>query len=238
MKIDVVSHCYAAELPQYADALHYQLSSLILDRPRACHVTATICYDPDDEATVKTLTWFWDEKRDPDIRLIPLPPEQLGRRAIGRNIAALSTDADLVWFADVDMAFREGVLDQLASMEWPEGASMIFPRWIQIHRNHAIGARCLLRARDAAEPLDVDPEEFKPKRYARAIGGVQIVRGDLAREHGYLSDHPRWSKPVEKPFGSFRDDIAYRKQCLEHGSIVAVDLPGIHRLRHKVTSYQ
>jgi hypothetical protein len=181
--------------------------------------------------------WFWHNTKLP-VKAISLFRGELGRRCIGRNMAALQTDADLVWFADVDQVYHRGCLDRLAAMDWPGEASMIFPQWIEIHKDHATGDRY---AEAVVEPrlVDIDPDDFIPKKYHRAIGGVQIVGGDFARDHGYLDDDPKWQKPRTdgKPFAGFRDDIEYRKFCQQLGVIVPVDLPGMYRLRHSVTTH-
>ena len=89
----------------------------------------------------------------------------------------------------------------------------------------------------APRVVDIDPTEFVEKRYGRAIGGVQIVRGDFARKYGYLHDVAKYQQPVEHPFGDFRDDIAYRDFVRSFGRIVGIDLPGMYRLRHGVKTH-
>lgn len=236
MLIDVVSHCYAKELPHYANALCYQLSSLILHPPSDCDVRATVCYDPSDQRTMDVLRYF--SSRVP-IKGIPLEINRLGRRAIGRNIAAKGTDADRVWFADVDQCYRIGVLDRLCGLSWPLGASMVYPGEIRIHRNHGIGDAATKRVGGEPQIIDIDPAEFISKRYNRAIGGVQIVRGSFAREHGYLDQSPRWMQPLSGgEFVSCKCDMAYRSFCRDLGPIVKVDLPGVFRLRHTQNAYE
>jgi hypothetical protein len=238
--VEVVSHCWAKELPQYAQALVYQASSLVLHKPKV-QVCLSVCYCKEDENAMKALKWVVPllyEARI-SVTLQPLERNQIGRRSIGRNAAAKNCIGDVVWFADVDQVFRDGIFDRLIEMEWPEDAAMVHPEVIKIHKDHVIGDRRMqaVNANDL-EPIDVDPSEFVEKRYNRAIGGVQIVRGDFAREHGYLDGVDKWQKPTDVPFGDFRDDIAYRKFCLGHGKIVGVDLPGMFRMRHTATTYQ
>lgn len=162
---------------------------------------------------------------------------ELGRRSIGRNIAALDTHADIVWFADVDQCFCHGILDRLANMPWPDGAVMIYPRKIKIHREHVMGDKAMSQISGKGLAF-IRPSQFCTKKYNRAIGGVQIVQGNFAREHGYLPDDERYQQPVTRPFGDFRDDVAYRQVCSKHGKVLGVDLPGLYRLRHSMTSYQ
>jgi hypothetical protein len=174
-----------------------------------------------------------------NINTIPMEIPSLGRRCVGRNIAAKATKADIVWFADADHVYREGVLDRLAEMEWPDGATMIFPKHVHIHNSHTIGDQATKLIGSTPQVVDIDPTEFSRKRQSRAIGGIQIVQGDFAREHGYLKDNSKWQGPRTdgKPFGDFIDDVAYRHFCLKLGKVVSVDLPGMYRIRHTNTTY-
>jgi len=247
--VEIVSHCYAAELPQYAAMLVYQASSLVLHKPKHCRVCLSICVQredqhgtvPSDPNVAKVLSWVKETLKENSIQwtICYQRKVELGRRCIGRNHLALHSNADIVWFADVDQVYRDGVLDQLVEMPWPEQASMVFPRDIMIHRDWITGdERTFAVDLDDLHLVDVELSEFVAKRYKKAIGGVQIVRGDFARKYGYLDRNEKWQQPTEKPLGDFRDDIAYRRFCLDHGLIVGVDLPGLFRLRHTKTSYQ
>jgi len=168
---------------------------------------------------------------------IQVETRYLGRRSIGRNIAAKHSTADIVWFSDVDQVYYKGCLDRLAELKWAEDTSMVFPKEIMIHRDWETGDQA---AAVVASPrlVDIDPAEFIPKRYGRAIGGVQIVRGDFARCFGYLPDSEKYQKPVDGMFGDFRDDIVYRSFCKRKAKMRGVDLPGMFRIRHTQTTYQ
>ncbi len=229
MLMNIVAHCWAEELPHYAQSLCYSLSSLILDHPKSCKVVFTVCCDPHDIRTWRTVGFFAD---DLDLKIVPLSPSYLGRRAIGRNLATRENRYDVIWFADVDQCYRDGVLDRLANLEWPDGTTMIYPREIMIHRDHALGDEDLAKIGGEPRLLDIDPSRFVTKKYNRAIGGVQIVRGDFAREHGYLDGDPKWQRPTDGRFARCHCDRAYRSFCKERGRIVGVDLPGMWRLRH------
>lgn len=235
--VEVVSHCYAQELSHYAGLLCYQWSSFLLHKPKNCEVIATVCTCIEDDLTNSVVQWFMD-KTPLRIRQIMMSKPSIGRRAIGRNQAALSTKADFVWFADVDQVYQDGCLDRLVSMKWPAEAVMIFPHTIKIHSDWAIGDQYVKGLAREPKILDINVSDFQDKTYHRAIGGVQIVCGDFARAHGYLDKHPKWQAQVEKPFGSFTDDRQYRGACVKYGSIVSVDLPGMYRLRHSTTSYK
>lgn len=237
--VEIVSHCYAMELPHYADALCYQLSSFIMHPPQKCDVVASICYCCEDEKTGAVVKWFYDNS---ELTINPCitTPEKLGRRAISRNFVASLSSADFVWFADVDQVYRDGILDRLVEMPWPDDVVMVFPQDIMIHRDWKTGDRATQALNGKPRLVNISVAEFVPKHYNRAIGGVQIVRGDFARRYGYLNGHPKWQQPRTdgKMFGDFVDDRQYRGFCGRHGKIVGVDLPGLYRIRHSTTSYQ
>jgi len=256
--IEIISHCYAAELPQYATFLAYQASSLVIHKPKNCDVCLSVCvWSEKEDSNNPTIPWSIADANVAEVMLwvkqtlirygidwsiCHLTKREIGRRSIGRNHLALASEADIVWFADVDQVFRDGILDRLAAMEWPEGATMLYPREIMIHQDWKTGDALVrnvpIEALFAYGPFDIDPSGFVPKRYRKAIGGVQIVRGDFAREHGYLNGVEKWQQPTDRPFGDFRDDVAYRRYCEQRGSIMGVDLVGMYRLRHTRTTYQ
>ena len=233
MKIELVSHCYAAKLDFFATCLAAQIRS-IYEHPCKNQITLSIILTKEDKATAAVVEEFkgWHE----NIRLHYMPLECVGRRAIGRNRVALTTNADFVWFTDVDHCFPHRMLDRLPDIEWPEEAVMIYPREILIHKTHAIGDAftAKLKTSDFKKLLTYD--DFVPKRYKMAIGGVQIVRGDFAREHGYVRDIKKWQTPTNKPFQRSKEDIAYRKFCWTKGKICRVDYPGVYRIRHSEMS--
>jgi hypothetical protein len=66
------------------------------------------------------------------------------------------------------------------------------------------------------------------QKFNRAIGGVQIARGDIVRRIGYVPERAnrtseRWVNSVE--------DVTFRKLIGTKGA--AVDLPGVYRIRHR-----
>jgi len=230
MLIEIISHCYATRLKSYAGFLNYQLSSLLLHPPR-CRVRACVCLSRHDTETRRVVDWFF-EHGQLDLRAMYLTEDGMSRRAIGRNNAAMTSTADIVWFSDTDQVYRDGVFDTLAGLQWPHEAVMVYPKIIQIHKTHAIGDQYALQAREP-RLIDIDTEDFMPKKYTRAIGGVQIVKGDFARKMGYLKDHDGWQTPKGVPFDSrCRDDVAYRSECACQGHLRGISLPGVYRLRH------
>jgi len=239
VKIELVSHVWAVNHPHYADALCYQLSSILLDPPKECELTVTICLEPDDQKSENILSWFWTQLPDRVIsKFLYLPIERLGRRAIGRNIIALQSKADIIWYSDIDQVYKHGVFDRLANLEWPDGAVMIYPRKYHISRDHAIGDKALARVGGKPQVIDIDELEFVEGACNRAIGGIQIIKGDFAREHGYLKDSEKWMAPTGcDHFCRCFCDMAYRGFCRDHGEIKKVDLPGMYRLRHSECSH-
>ena len=231
----VVTHAYAIRFPHYAAFLRYQLASL-----ESCPgVSVAICRCMEDVRVAEVVRWFCANS-SLVIRDFIQPVTRLGRRCIGRNHSAVSSREDFVFFTDVDHVFDQQVFTAIPSRfsECGPGAVMIYPKQIMIHQDHATGDAAAQSVAQSGEMRPaIDKSQFIPKIYNRAIGGVQIVRGEFARANGYLPQEP-WQSPTETPFGDFRDDVAYRGFCLRYGSIQGVDLPGIWRLRHSETSYQ
>lgn len=237
MSIELVTHCWSVKHPPFAGALCYQLSSLILEPPK-CGVTISVCYDPDDARTVTVVDFF--DTIDPKLSLIriPLSPGRLGRRSIGRNIAAKRTKADRIWFTDCDHVFREGCLDATNDFPWPDGATMIYLKRLKINATHAMGDAALASVMDSPRVVSVIPTEFVRKTYDRAIGGVHIVQGDYARKYGYIDTEKRWcQQPAKVPFEHFRDDIVFRMLCKGRGKVVPAKIRGLYRIRHSYRCY-
>lgn len=242
MSIHIVVHCYAAELPQFAVFLRHQLRSLV-DHPPTVPYLIEVCHCPDDRATSDVLSDF-STCTSLNLGLTRiLPPENLFRRAIGRNQASLRSHAELVWFSDCDYLFGEGCLDGLWK-SWNElksFASMVFPEQFMTMLNHQIGDDLVREdaegEADCSDDLTLRPDLFKVQLSKKAFGGLQVVPGSLARKHGYLDGDPKWQTPLVKPFSSFADDIAFRKACMKYGPIVPVDVPNLFRMRHTKSTY-
>jgi len=66
---------------------------------------------------VPNVTWNW----------MPFEKESLFRRGIGRNQAALNTNAHWVWFTDCDLMFRKGCLDALAEQLQGRRDALVYP---------------------------------------------------------------------------------------------------------------
>jgi len=229
MHLEIVTHCW-----RYSRLLTYQLSSLVLFPPQSVQVTMTVFHATDDEPTVRVLEFFQRQQAENVVwRWWDLPRPQLLRRAIGRNQAALRTQADWVWFADADMCFGDGCLDALPSQltELPEADAvpLVYPRTVLISRDHSAGDAHIDRARGKPRLLDIDRSRFVPKRYRRAIGGVQIVPGGILRELGYCRGQRRHLQPADR-WRRCRSDVAFRRALGTRG--LPVNVPHVYRLRH------
>lgn len=192
----------------------------------------TVFHTDEDEKTRSVLNYFQSFQPD-NVRWNwwSIEKPQLMRRAIGRNLAALKTAADWVWFADCDMAFGEGALDSVSQSILQSDSSLIYPRHILLHRSHALGDQAIARATQL-KVIDLAPEEFTLHRYRRAIGGVQIVRGEVARQYGYCTGR-RWQKTADT-WQRCRGDVAFRRNLSRHIKThwEPIEIPNLYRLRH------
>lgn len=232
MKLEIVSHCW-----RYWRAMTYQASSLILNPPKYCDVTYTLFYCPEeDENTAQRVALIrsWDWPDNVKFVPVPIPRGDLCRRAIGRNTAALATEADLVWFIDCDMTLEQGAIDTLADRVWRQPDKVLFyPAHVMVPSQEA-GDKIIFAATELTEPVALDHSTFTRHRYGRAIGGVQIVRGDVCREVGYLNGKEKWQRPSHEWRRTY-EDRAYRgwldsKYKCRRGHRLSVD--GVCRIRH------
>ncbi|MEN6507121.1 MAG: glycosyltransferase family 2 protein [Planctomycetaceae bacterium] len=186
--LQIVSHCW-----QYSRVLQYQLSSLVLYPPANIAVQMTVFAALDDDRTTAVLNAF--AARLPALNIQIQPPEELLKRGIGRNIAAIGSTADVLWFADCDYFFGPGCLDSLADLPL-DGQPLFFPEETLYNATRASGDEYARRAQDPAAVVDIDPADFVPHRTRKAIGGMQIVPGAVARKRGYCPDSRRHQKPA------------------------------------------
>lgn len=232
MQIEIVTHCW-----KYWRALTYQISSLILYPPAYCDVLLTIYCNPSEDAnTAKRLEQIagWKLPHNVRYREQVLEKKLLCRRAIGRNKAALATEADLVWFIDCDMTIGDGALDALSNQTWLRTDGVLFhPRHVGVPTQER-GDEILMDATEVDGPCDVDPEDFGTMRYNRAIGGVQIVDGDVCRKDGYIPKSRRYQRPADEWARTF-EDKAFRHHLnglYGSGSGLRLQLPNVRRIRH------
>ena len=233
MRLEIITHCY-----RYSRVLTYQLSSLVLNPP-PFEVSCTIFYNEDDKPTSEVLDYFQSLHHDRfSILCWPLSKEELMRREIGRNTAASLSLADLVWFADADYVFGPGCLAALEEYHFEDDV-IYHPQEVQINTTHAFGDQ-YARMVTKPETIDIDPEDFMPKRHNFAIGGLQIVTGNTARKHGYCPDDKKLQSPADT-WQDTKGDFRYRKiiqAAREESGRPPLDgklvLPNLYRIRQTV----
>jgi len=227
MKIELVTHCY-----RYASLLRYQLSSLVLHPPPVeVSLTATVCHMPEDAETMQVLRFFGNlQAAQVSWNWLPMPEPELCRRSIGRNRAALATKADWIWFCDADYWFTSECWTWFAE-GCPSEEQLIYPRVVMGHRSHALGDTCIQRAQESNGLVEAAQDEFEPNIMNRAIGGIQIVRGDWCRDRGYLKNSKRAQSPREPAIWKrTREDVSFRREMGTSGG--AAPIPGVYRIRH------
>ena len=240
VRIEIITHCWAGQLRQYATMLRCQLASLANHPPQECEVTISVCFSSTDSFTVDVINDYVNRLR-PAALLVPvdLAPEKLFRRAIGRNIVARQCTADVVWFTDCDYMFGEGCLDTLAA-QIDTLKPLSYPAVVNIHRDHATGDAYLYEVN--VLPRHIRPPirktDFKPQRMIRAIGGVMIVTGEVAAL-GFCDKSRRFMAPIEETEGWQRSrcDRAARIEW-GFGTGRRIELPEVYRLRHSKISYE
>jgi hypothetical protein len=186
-----------------------------------------------DSATVWQLSNM-QQSRHLRLRHVPLKPDRLFRRAIGRHHCATTSKADVVWFTDVDYFFGPQCLDAVAA-QMDRTTKLCKPSPVWISKDHATGDK-MLRENALVEELNVNSycneDWFARRRQKICIGGVQLIGGDMARETGYFCGEKRMEplKDVSKGFLSCRCDKWWRS----HNSLSAadIDVPNVYRIRH------
>ena len=226
MTLELATECW-----NYSRLLTYQLSSLVLYPPSDVDVTATVFYNDADARTCRILDFFSQHQVSSvrwNWRMIE--KRRLFRRAIWRNIVALETAADWVFYTDCDQVFRTGCLDALTQLEAREEIILAFPRYVNCSTHLKPDDPIFQRVEtDTPAIVDIDPTRFKPVLHTVACGGMQIVRADTLRSIGYCKDIPRFMKPAKR-IGRTREDVAFRKTIGTDGT--AIDLPHIYRIAH------
>lgn len=225
LDLEIVSHCW-----NYDFLLVYQLSSLVNHPPSRLDVRMTVFHAPEDVRTAALLsffgsiqvpgvTWNWQ----------PLKKEMLLRRSIGRNLAAKSTTADWAWFTDCDVIFHHGCLDALADALQGRRDPLVFPRCESVTSLLAHSDPMLGVSADGPQIVEIDPSRFAPRKLAQATGPLQITHGDAARAFGYCDALRVYQQPADQ-WRKCHEDRAFRWLLRTDG--VAVDVPGVFRIRH------
>lgn len=229
MKLEIITHCYCPPgQDHYAKCLDWQWRSLCIhDFGKFTSVKLTVCASSQDEATYKQLAYMLDHPGTVDVELELMPYAKLFRRAIGRNMIARRTKADLVWFADADYFVGKEFYPSLCEvkipylwLEWPE------TYWI--NSSHEVGDSMVNEEPFSSREWS---SGFKLRKQRKPIGGLFFVSGETAR-NGYL-DGTRHQKEVdpEKGFRQCRCDVPYRKGMM---ACKPNSIEGIYRLRHTV----
>jgi hypothetical protein len=225
LSVEVVSHCW-----NYSHLLAYQLSSLVHQPPTRIDVTMTVFFCEEDVKTralldyfgameVRGVTWNWCAVSKPI----------LFRRAIGRNLAALGTTCDWIWFTDCDLVFRDGCFDALGELLQGRNDALLFPREERCTSLLA-GSDPMLQAGVAGPKLvEISTEQFTVRHRTRATGPLQITHGDVARAVGYCAGLQLYQQPSETWCKAY-EDRAFRWLLRSQG--VPIELPGVYRIRH------
>ncbi len=226
LQLEIVSHCW-----QYSNMLTYQLSSFVNNPPQNTDLTVTVFYAEEDvdtkatldffaEKNIENITWNWQ----------PLSKPKLFRRAIGRNMAALATKADWVWYTDCDIIFHQNCIDSLTESLQGKQGSLYYPR--QERTTPMLKeSDPMLRKGRKPQLVDIDAEEFSLHSRDKAKGAFQIVHGDIARAIGYCDKMRAFQTQVEH-WSKTYEDTAFRWLLKTRGT--PIDVEGVYQIRHVV----
>lgn len=221
--LEIVSHCW-----NYSHLLRYQLQSLIDHAPTDFQVVHTVFYSEQDTDTVELLrrvgatspeniTW----------NFVPLPTEDLLRRAIGRNLAAKNTEADWIWFTDCDLTFGTDTFASLKEALTGQDNILVFPGTVNRTALLDKDDERLQSSKLSAEDC-LNSDCVKQHTFEKATGPVQIVRGHIARQYGYCDQLDCYQQPKERWVKTY-EDRTFRWLLGTHGQPVDVENVGIIR---------
>ncbi len=230
LHIEIVSHCW-----QYSRLLAYQLSSLILYPVADARITMTIFHASEDHDTCRLLS-FIGEHAPANVtwQFRLLPKEQLFRRAIGRNLAALETQADWVWFTDCDLTFQAGCLDALNTVLQGSRESLVYPAVeaksdVYTGNDAVEGNTVSALALDEPALLELPATAWRAWPVTRATGPLQITHGDVARRVGYCNAVSYYQQPCSH-WQKATEDRVFRWLLGTQGT--PIDIPGACRVQH------
>lgn len=225
LQLEIVSHCW-----NYAHLLIHQLSSLANFPPTQIDVTMTVFYNREDTRTARLLDWF-AEQSVANVRWNwrELPKAALFRRAIGRNLAALETKADWVWFTDCDLLFQQGCLDTLAGALQGRTDRLVYPKVERCTSLLANDDPLMSVDTDRPAMVAINTETFEEFHRTRATGPLQIAHGDVARSAGYCAALDYYQRPSNTWCKTY-EDRAFRWLLGTQGT--PLDIPGVFRIRH------
>ncbi|MDR4987252.1 MAG: glycosyltransferase family A protein [Bacteroidales bacterium] len=225
LTIEIVSHCW-----NYANILSYQLSSLVLHPPEKTNIIMTVFYEESDHRTREVLKYFSSQKPEKvQWNFCCLNKSYLLRRAIGRNLAALNTKADWIFFTDCDLLFREKSLDLLAGELAQRSELLVYPRQHMITELLDDDDELFTDYKQAGMVRDIDPDRFYVEERDRATGALQITRSDAAHLGGYCGTVGYYQRPAKK-WRKCYEDRSFRWLLGTQGT--PIDVPGFYRIRH------
>lgn len=225
--IHTIVHCYDPPgMSQYSRMLRYLLTSHVWC-PQNVDWRVTVCCAkkaPQIDAVAESFA-----NVSINVEWLRLPLNKLFRRAIGRDMAVQGTRADVVHFTDCDYFYGPGCLQSIADC-MSSSSGLCVPAWYKICQDHGTGDRILCDNADEEYPI-ADRSLFVPKKAKVAIGGMQFIGGDRAREIGYQCGR-KLMHPVDvaKGFRSCKCDKAWRRH--NELSTERVDISELYRLRH------
>ena len=247
--IEIVNHCFSRHCDHYRAFLATQMESLVRHPlPEKHQVLYTVVTHVRDYDVLGTIGLFSEPLLRSGVRLkiIAQETESLLRRAIGRNIASLSTSSDVVWYVDTDYWFGKGCIQSVIDRVPIKSQKLFTPKEYFCHDRHSDGDSMAKQVLAMLEnefkgntPLDgfsINPKDFYLRSGDRAIGGLQIVSGHVARSMGYLNG-TRWVVPkteaeIKNGWQRTKDDPAYRKLTFKGDSGKKVEIPNLFRFRH------
>jgi hypothetical protein len=231
--VQLVTHCYAAKLSQYAEHLRLQMGMLEAWPGPPVSVALTVYYTPDDANTAEVISLA--RRAEPKQFTLDARPRnrtQLFRRAILRNEAASNPLGRIVWYTDVDYAISRDACEA-ASQGDSYGCYTAAGYWISTtHAEGDLMTEAIANS-DTAWPLP-DTSLYAWRRNKIAIGGLQIIGCDRLREIGYLRGQRRWMRPANprKGFLRCKCDKAWRHE--NQLTFERLELPHIYRTRHSL----
>jgi len=226
LNIEIVSHCW-----KYAHLLSLQLSSIVKYPPKKAGLTMTVFYSEEDQATKTVLNYFGDiSVAGVTWNWVSLPRQSLFRRAIGRNYAALNSEADWIWFTDCDVLFRNSCLDSLAEALAGRRDFLVYPKTEYCTELLSDGDPMLNQQDNEPGIVDINQDRFQPFARDRATGPLQIVHGDVARACGYCNALGYYQEPASSWRKAY-EDSAFRWLLRTEGT--PIEIPGVYRIRHQ-----
>lgn len=224
LTLEIVNHCW-----QYSAMLAWQLSSFVNYPPTKLKAIITVFYAEEDTDTKDLLT-FIGQHDVPNVswNWQLLPKTHLFRRGIGRNKAALSTQADWVWMTDCDIVFHKHCLDSLAEQLRGHNDVLLYPRQDRTTPMLEETNPLLQKGREQ-QLVDIDTSDFTLRTRDRARGEYQIIHGDVARAIGYCNGVSLYQTPAQHWCKCY-EDRAFRWLVGTQGT--PVDVEGVYQIRH------